>query len=301
MTNAADIKPSLFWPYLLAICRYARLKAVISLALLISLGLSEGIGLLMIIPLLQLIGFGSTAGSGGITAFVGDFLALAGLPLTLPVILGVYVALVTASAVASRFRDVLNMEIIQGFTLFLRNDLYQDLSRVDWLTFTRTRAADLTYVLTAAMEMVGFGIQQLLLLVSILVIAMVNLAVALTLSPAMTALALGIGGLLLLLLRPLNRHALDTGGKLHQDFGIVECEGVPIGRLCEATALRTHDYPGRAPNRRAFQVKFRHPLGPGFLPQRIYPWRNAVLGRIEIFLVPIGPDAEGFRYQALFN
>jgi ATP-binding cassette subfamily C protein len=225
MTPNAGSQPSLLRSYLAAVCRYARGKAIISLILLIALGLVEGIGLLMLIPLLQLIGFGGTAGSGGITAFIGRVLALAGLPLTLPVILGLYVALVAISAIASRFRDVLNMEVIQGFTLFLRNDLYQDLTRVDWLSFTRIRAADLTQVLTAAMEMVGFGIQQLLLLASTSVIAAVNLAVAFTLSPALTALALGTGALLLLILRPLNRQALDTGEKLLQArqemFGVI--------------------------------------------------------------------------------
>jgi len=216
MAGTTGTQPSLFWSYLLAVCRYARGKAVVSLALLIALGLAEGVGLLMIIPLLQLIGFGSTAGSGGITAFIGRLLTLVGLPLTLPAILGVYVVLVASCAVASRFRDVLNAKIVQGFTHFLRNDLYEDLTRVDWLSFTRTRAADITHVLTAGMEMVGFGIQQLLMLVSTLVIVAVNLGVAFTLSPAMTALALGTGALLLLILRPLNRQALYTGEKLHQ-------------------------------------------------------------------------------------
>jgi hypothetical protein len=90
--------------------------------------------------------------------------------------------------------------------------------------------------------------------------------------------------------------------RLGEVFEIILDDGavVPV-TLCEATALPTFDYPGRNPNRRTFQIQFRHPLGPGFLPQRIYPLRNAVLGMIEIFLVPIGPDAEGFRYQALFN
>lgn len=216
MINTGNTRSSLFGSYVLAICRYARWQAVISLALLIALGLAEGIGLLMIIPLLQLIGFGATAGSGGVTAFIGRLLALAGLPLNLPAILGIYVVLVASYAVASRFREVLNVEVIQGFTHFLRNDLYETLARVDWLSFTRIRAADLTHVLTSGMEMVGVGLQQLLMLVSTLVIAGVNIAVAFTLSPAMTALALGTGALLLLILRPLNRQALHTGGKLHQ-------------------------------------------------------------------------------------
>jgi ATP-binding cassette subfamily C protein len=189
---------------------------VVSLLLLIVLGLAQGIGLFMIIPLLHLIGLGGVADSSGVTACIGHSLAWLGLPLTLPAILGVYVVLVSGCALASRFHDVLNMEIVQGFTYFLRNDLYEDLTRVDWLSFSRIRSADLTHVLTVGIEMVGAGTQQLFLLVSTLVIAAVNLGVAFTLSPAMTALALGIGALLLLLLRPFNRQALHTGKELHQ-------------------------------------------------------------------------------------
>jgi len=90
--------------------------------------------------------------------------------------------------------------------------------------------------------------------------------------------------------------------RLGEVFEIVLDDGsaAPV-TLFEATALTIRDYPGRDPNRQPFQIKFRHPLGPGFLPQRIYTLRNAALGEIEIFLVPVGPDAEGFRYQALFN
>lgn len=216
MINPFGNQASPFWSYAQAVYRYSRIKVVVSLALLIALGLAEGVGLLMIIPLLNLIGFGGTADSGRITVLFGRLMAMAGLPLTLPAILGVYIVLVASFAVASRFRDVLNMEIVQGFIHFLRNDLYQALTRVDWLAFTRTRAADITHVLTTGMEMVGLGTQQLLLLVSTLVIGAVNLGVAFTLSPAMTVLALGTGALLLLILRPFNRQALRTGEELHQ-------------------------------------------------------------------------------------
>jgi hypothetical protein len=45
---------------------------------------------------------------------------------------------------------------------------------------------------------------------------------------------------------------------------------------------------------------FRGPRTP-VLPQRIYRLEHAVMGPLEIFLVPIGPDAEGMRYQAVFT
>ncbi|HWI64812.1 MAG TPA: hypothetical protein VNT75_23530 [Symbiobacteriaceae bacterium] len=49
-----------------------------------------------------------------------------------------------------------------------------------------------------------------------------------------------------------------------------------------------------------FSVMFRGPLHT-FLPQRLYALEHAVLGSFELFLVPVGKDEDGFRYQAVFN
>ncbi len=55
-------------------------------------------------------------------------------------------------------------------------------------------------------------------------------------------------------------------------------------------------------------AQMRHPFSLIFrstvqlvLPQRIYRLKNAASGEIEIFLVPIGRDASGVTYQAVFN
>lgn len=36
-------------------------------------------------------------------------------------------------------------------------------------------------------------------------------------------------------------------------------------------------------------------------PQATYRMENGALGGIDVFLVPIGPDASGMRYEAIFN
>jgi uncharacterized protein DUF6916 len=51
--------------------------------------------------------------------------------------------------------------------------------------------------------------------------------------------------------------------------------------------------------RRQFSLVFRGPLQP-FLPQATYRLEHQELGVLDLFLVPIGPDAEGMRYQAAF-
>ena len=59
--------------------------------------------------------------------------------------------------------------------------------------------------------------------------------------------------------------------------------------------------PGNSgPRRDPFSLLFRGPKAP-MLPQRIYPLENEAFGRLEIFLVPIGADADGVKYEAIFN
>lgn len=50
----------------------------------------------------------------------------------------------------------------------------------------------------------------------------------------------------------------------------------------------------------AFSLLFVAPKGP-WLPQATYPVKHPTLGTMEIFLVPIGPLAEGNGYQAIFG
>jgi len=44
-------------------------------------------------------------------------------------------------------------------------------------------------------------------------------------------------------------------------------------------------------------------LGPAdrLLPQRMYWFESAAIGRFELFIVPVGRDQNGTRYQATFN
>jgi len=50
----------------------------------------------------------------------------------------------------------------------------------------------------------------------------------------------------------------------------------------------------------SFALIFLGPAG-RVLPQRIYGFESAALGRFEMFIVPVGRDAQGTQYQATFN
>ena len=53
------------------------------------------------------------------------------------------------------------------------------------------------------------------------------------------------------------------------------------------------------PKRRPFSVVFRGPMDAP-IPQDIYEIEHEKMGAFSIFIVPIGPDGEGLRYEAVF-
>ena len=65
--------------------------------------------------------------------------------------------------------------------------------------------------------------------------------------------------------------------------------------------LRTYSPPGGTVFRsEPFALLFHGPRET-LLPQRSYRLEQEVLGAVEIFLVPLGPDAVGQRYEAIYN
>ena len=51
--------------------------------------------------------------------------------------------------------------------------------------------------------------------------------------------------------------------------------------------------------REPFYLLFRGPILP-ILPQRMYKFDFGELGILEMFIVPIGPEGDGMRYEAVF-
>lgn len=78
--------------------------------------------------------------------------------------------------------------------------------------------------------------------------------------------------------------------RVHDDHGrVLELRlaaAVPVGLAPER---------GREP----FSILFRGPVAP-ILPQRTYAVDHDALGRFDLFLVPLGPDDAGARYEAVF-
>ena len=90
--------------------------------------------------------------------------------------------------------------------------------------------------------------------------------------------------------------AADFVPLLHERFRVDPDDRSPFEvELIEVSETGT---PGSA--RAQFSLTFRG--GPNRpLPQRIYGLEHEQMGRLGLFLVPLGPDAVGQRYEAVFT
>ncbi len=69
--------------------------------------------------------------------------------------------------------------------------------------------------------------------------------------------------------------------------------------LIEVKSLRKEEQ-GADDKREPFSIIFRGPNEP-VLAQGIHKLEQEDFGQVELFLVPIGPDATGMCYEAVFN
>jgi uncharacterized protein DUF6916 len=83
---------------------------------------------------------------------------------------------------------------------------------------------------------------------------------------------------------------VDAGEAGELDLELIE------SRLHDPDAAALDESGARAP----FTLLFRGPAEP-LLPQHIYRLEHDSIGALEIFIVPIGQDADGVAYEAVFG
>ena len=82
---------------------------------------------------------------------------------------------------------------------------------------------------------------------------------------------------------------------INKDFQVVPQNGAaPILKLTEVIEQF------KTSRQEAFSVMFHGPAEQ-FLQQGTYKLKNEQLGEIDLFLVPVAQDRDGFQYEAAFN
>jgi len=162
-------------------------------AVLLSVGasLTEGIGLALLAPLIGILG--PPAPRGSINRTLADALAALGLPLSLPILIAIFVALVAGRSVIVRGRDVALAALHLDFVETLRTRLFNAIANARWSVIAKERRPILLKSLTGDIESVGQGIHFLLQFPALALTAAVQIAMALFIAPGITLVVLLCG------------------------------------------------------------------------------------------------------------
>jgi ATP-binding cassette subfamily C protein len=202
------------------VVQLVRWRAAAALVLLVAAGATEGVSLLLLIPLLRFVGLDLGGGAAGrLQQGFASTLTTVGLPQTLGVALGLYVAAAALQVLLSRYQSLFHVALEQDIVRRLRIRLYAAIFGARWTFLARERSADFVHVLTRELDRVGAATAQLAAIAAASFVSAIYVGLAFALSPRLTATILGSGLLLLAALRGRSRSARDAGAAFSRASG----------------------------------------------------------------------------------
>lgn len=192
--------------------RVTGLKLVINMLNSLLISCLDGIGIYLIIPLLSVLGIFSI-GLENIPLLSNLFGIIESwnVPLTLPIVLSIYVLVVGGQALLQRTQAVNQSKILQGFVRSLRTETYKGLLSANWEFFLRKRKSDFNHMMVNELGRVSYGSSMFLQMISSFIFTVIQIGLSFWLSPLLTAVVLVSGGALALFSRKFIRGARKLG------------------------------------------------------------------------------------------
>lgn len=247
-------------PALLRLMAAAPRGRLVSLVVLMALsGISEGVGLILLVPLLDLLG---SAPQTGATHGLSGLLATSGVPLTLPAVLTLFVAVVATRNGIQFARERLAARVQFEFVDALRRDCLDAILHADWRWIVGQRQADHASRLLTDINRVGVGLNAGLNLLAGIAITLAYLVTAILLSWKISVIAIISGGGIFLLLARHRRAALGLGQTLGQASRALHADvqqslsGIKLVRILGAERLQTEAILSASRSLRASQLAF---------------------------------------------
>lgn len=208
----ADFKNGLFGRYATDLIGAMPKNVVISVVLMVTISLFQGISLIVLIPLLQLVGLNVSDGyMGQLAAIVSQFFELVKLKPTLPIVLLMYVVVISSIAALNRIQTIQTSVLEFQFSARLRKRLYSSITQTNWLFFSKNKSSYFTHALTNEIERINIGTSQFLTFLGSIMILIVYILFALKIAGILTGLIFLVGVMILLILRKQVLRSEETG------------------------------------------------------------------------------------------
>lgn len=177
--------------YIKNLYAYSRSQFIMNLVFILIDGVTSSIGLVLLVPLLSLTGItGQTTSS---IPFVNDGLALLNtvdIKARLIAILAIYLFLIIIQTTVSRKMSILNTVIVQGYTKYLRDNLFAAIVKTEYSCFNEKRKSDITSDFSNEITRIAGGTLFFLRIISQILLSAFQIAVALLMSVPLTLFVL---------------------------------------------------------------------------------------------------------------
>jgi ATP-binding cassette, subfamily C, bacterial len=193
-------------------------RAFLALGLLIAASLAEGISILLLIPLLGVAQNSVPGAASAIHGPLGAISRLTHVHLALWQVLALFVLLVGAQAVLTRWKNLYLQRILYDFVSGQRMELFEAIGRARWSFVARVRAADINHLLSADMDRINGAAFNLLSLIQSCVMLAAYVGLSFLISPTMTAFASIVGLASLIILSPIRKRATAHGQALTSNY-----------------------------------------------------------------------------------
>lgn len=188
--------------------RQSRLLAGL-LGLMLASALTEGIGVVLLVPILALLVPG-----GGAPNRIVDLIERLGLPIGLPLLLAVFVALILLRGIVNYMRTIAAFRFRSSIVDGLRTRAWRALLHCNWRRLSAMRQSDNASLLITSIDRIGIGYDMGLNALSVAVTLGGLGVAALAISPLVAISAAVLGALVLIAYRGLRRRATVLGEEL---------------------------------------------------------------------------------------
>lgn len=181
------------------------------LVLNIALALTNSVGTVMLVPMLDLLNV-SVADSGTLAVLLRPFAALSYSQRAVTLVV-IFVSVLLARALLSRFASVRQNRYLETFERGLRDELYAAVRAADWQSLSTHSQSDLVNLFLSQSRQTRMCLNGMIVLFSSVVSALMQLAIACWMSLPVTGMVLLVGGAFLWMFRPFQRRSKEYGAR----------------------------------------------------------------------------------------
>lgn len=174
--------------------------------------LMGGVGIVMLIPMLELLDI-----SVGTTGWLANILVpLNRVSVTMRALsmVGIYIGLIVLKGILNRTLTIQQTKFIEGYTLSLRDRLYEAVSHASWQQLSSRKQADTINLFTNQCSQVSTAVSSMITLLASMASAVIQLIIACWMSLPITLVVCLAGFILITIFIPLRKKSREYGNEM---------------------------------------------------------------------------------------